>query len=63
MVKWAVKLSGFQIRFAPQTTIKGQSISDFIVESTGSPIEEVSPIKRVVKEEKLLGNMTGRVLS
>ena len=40
MLKWAVELGQFEITYHPRTTIKGQTLADFIVECTG--IEDVS---------------------
>ena len=34
MALWAIKLSEFDIQYRPQTTIKGQAVSDFIAEYT-----------------------------
>lgn len=51
IVKWEVKLSEFPITFAPRTTIKRQTLSDFIVESTGPPIQDVMPMTKAMNEE------------
>ena len=34
LVKWAIKLSEFDIRYKPKTMIKGQVLADFIMEFT-----------------------------
>ena len=34
LVKWAIELSEFDIRYEPRTTIKGQILADFIMEFT-----------------------------
>ena len=34
LMKWAVELSKFDIRYKPKTTIKGQILADFIMEFT-----------------------------
>ena len=34
LIKWAIKLSEFDIRYKPKTTIKGQVLADFIMEFT-----------------------------
>ena len=34
LIKWAIKLSEFDIRYKPRTTIKGQILADFIMEFT-----------------------------
>lgn len=53
MAKWAVELSKFPINFAPITTIKGQTLFDFIVESMSPPIEDMMPIIKSMDEKKL----------
>ena len=37
LMKWAVELSEFDIRYKPKTAVKGQVLADFIMEFT--PIE------------------------
>ena len=40
LVKWAIELSEFDIRYKPRTAIKGQILADFIMEFTSAePIE------------------------
>ena len=40
LVKWAIELSEFDIRYKPRTAIKGQVLADFIMEFTSAePIE------------------------
>ena len=34
LMKWAIELSEFDIRYKPKTAIKGQVLADFIVEFT-----------------------------
>ena len=34
LMKWAIKLSEFDIRYKPRTTVKGQILVDFIIEFT-----------------------------
>ena len=34
LMKWAIELSEFDIRYKPKTTIKGQVLADFIMEFT-----------------------------
>ena len=34
LMKWAIELSEFNIRYKPKTTIKGQILADFVVEFT-----------------------------
>ncbi|XP_022880798.1 uncharacterized protein LOC111398075 [Olea europaea var. sylvestris] len=37
LLKWAIELSEFDIKFRPRTTIKAQALADFIVELTTPP--------------------------
>ena len=39
LVKWAIELSEFDVRFKPRTTIKGQILVDFIAEFTTAPMD------------------------
>ena len=34
MMKWAIELSEFDIRYKPKTAIKGQVLADFVMEFT-----------------------------
>ena len=34
LLKWAIELSQFDIKFLPRLTIKGQALADFITEFT-----------------------------
>ena len=36
LIKWAIELSEFDIRYKPRTTVKGQVLADFIMEFTPS---------------------------
>ena len=36
LVKWAMELSEFDIRYEPRTAIKGQVLADFIMEFTST---------------------------
>ena len=36
LIKWAIKLSEFDIRYKPRTTVKGQFLANFIIEFTPS---------------------------
>ena len=36
LIKWAIELSEFNIRYKPRTAVKGQVLADFIVEFTPS---------------------------
>ncbi|VFQ87045.1 unnamed protein product [Cuscuta campestris] len=40
MIKWAMMLTQFNIKYRPRTTIKGQAMADFLVEMTGHQEEE-----------------------
>lgn len=51
MVKWAIELSEFRIKFAPKTTIKGQTLTYFIVESTGNDRIETEQEQPKVEEK------------
>ena len=39
LLKWAIELSQFEIKFQPQLAIKGQALVDFIVEFSYKPDE------------------------
>ena len=34
LMKWAIELSEFEIRYKPKTSIKGQVLTDFVMEFT-----------------------------
>ena len=36
LMKWAIELSEFDIRYKPKTTIKGQVLADFVMELTSA---------------------------
>ena len=36
LMKWAIKLSEFDIRYKPKTTIKGQVLADFVMKFTST---------------------------
>lgn len=40
MVKWAIKLSEYNVDFKPRTAIKAQALADFIQETTRVEQEE-----------------------
>ncbi|KAL0345586.1 UNVERIFIED_CONTAM: ribonuclease H-like protein [Sesamum radiatum] len=40
LIKWAIELSEYDISYLPCTTIKGQTLADFVSEVTGAPPEE-----------------------
>ena len=41
LLKWAIELGQFDMNFNPRTVIKGQALTDFIVEFTHASIVEV----------------------
>ena len=40
LMKWAIELSEFDIRYKPKTAIKGQVLSDFVMEFTSAELAE-----------------------
>ena len=40
LMKWAIELSEFDIRYKPKTTIKGQVLADFVMEFTSAELAE-----------------------
>ena len=42
LMKWAIELSEFDIRYKPKTTIKGQILADFIMEFTSAELAEAT---------------------
>ena len=38
LMKWAIELSEFDIRYRPKTTIKGQVLADFVMEFTSAEL-------------------------
>ena len=38
LMKWAIELSEFDIRYKPKTTIKGQVLADFVMEFTSAEL-------------------------
>ena len=40
LMKWAIELSEFDIRYKPKTTIKGQVLADFVMEFTSAAPDE-----------------------
>ena len=43
LMKWALELSEFDIRYKPKTAIKGQVLADFIIEFTSAELAEDTP--------------------
>ena len=44
LIKWAIKLSEFNIRYKPRTAIKGQILADFIMEFTSAEPAEATQL-------------------
>ena len=44
MVKWAIELSEFDIRYKPRVAVKGQILADFIAEFTAEAPVEVTTL-------------------
>ena len=42
LMKWAIELSEFNIRYKPETAIKGQIFADFITEFTSAELVEAA---------------------
>ena len=42
LMKWAIELSEFDIRYKPKTAIKGQILADFIMEFTSAELTEAT---------------------
>ena len=42
LMKWAIELSEFDIRYKPKTTIKGQILADFVMEFTSAELAEAA---------------------
>ena len=42
LMKWAIELSEFDIRYKPKTTIKGQILADFIMEFTSAELAKAT---------------------
>ncbi|KAL0413516.1 UNVERIFIED_CONTAM: hypothetical protein Sradi_1553300 [Sesamum radiatum] len=45
LIKWAVELSEYNISYLPRTTIKTQTLDDFVSKVTGPPPEELTERK------------------
>ena len=44
LIKWAIELSEFDIRYKPRTAIKGQILADFIMEFTPAELAEATQL-------------------
>ncbi|KAL0449335.1 UNVERIFIED_CONTAM: hypothetical protein Slati_1489900 [Sesamum latifolium] len=53
LIKWAVELSEYDISYLPRTTIKAQTLADFVSEVAGAPSEETP------RDEKWLLHVDG----
>ena len=42
IAKWGTVLGAFDIKYMPQTSVKGQVLADLVAEFTGPPLEEIS---------------------
>ena len=42
LMKWAIELSDFDIRYKPKTTIKGQILADFVMEFTSAELAKAA---------------------
>ncbi|KAL0329224.1 UNVERIFIED_CONTAM: hypothetical protein Sradi_4909100 [Sesamum radiatum] len=46
LVKWDVELSEYDISYLPRTTIKAQTLTDFISEMAGAPMEDAPKVEK-----------------
>ena len=44
LIKWAIELSEFNIRYKPRTAVKGQILADFIMEFTPAELAETTQL-------------------
>ena len=44
LIKWAIELSEFDIRYKPRTTVKGHILADFIMEFTPAQSTEATQL-------------------
>ncbi|GAA0165053.1 hypothetical protein LIER_20552 [Lithospermum erythrorhizon] len=49
IVKWAIELSEFDLRYKPNTSIKAQALADFVVECTNRPNEEAPELINLIE--------------
>ena len=42
LMKWAIELSEFNIRYKPKTAIKGQILANFVMEFTSAELAEAT---------------------
>lgn len=53
MVKWAIELNKFIIKFATKTIINGQALADFIIDNARNELTEAVPAQLWDEEETL----------
>ena len=56
VAKWATTLGDFDIKYMPRTSIKGQVLTDLVVEFTEPPVEELELVENM--DEKLVGTIS-----
>ena len=44
LMKWAIELSEFNIKYKPKTAIKGQVLADFVMEFTSAELVEATQL-------------------
>ena len=45
LMKWAIELSEFDIRYKPKTTVKGQVLADFVMEFAPIELAETTQVE------------------
>ncbi|GAA0166928.1 hypothetical protein LIER_40276 [Lithospermum erythrorhizon] len=50
IVKWAIELREFNLRYKPMTTINAQALADFMVECTHDPGEAVPKLVNLIED-------------
>ena len=53
IAKWSTILGAFDIKYMPRTSVKGQVLTDLVVEFIEPPMEELKPVE----------NMDGKLVS
>ena len=65
LMKWAIQLSEFDIRYKPKTTIKGEILADFVMKFTSAELAEATqttpdlPIWRLFIDEAANAQRSG----
>ena len=54
LLKWAIELGQFDVNYYPRTIIKGQVLTDFIVEFTYADTTEVAETTRGIEATKVV---------